>query len=109
MKILIGKVISKKMEKTAIVEVERIVAHKLYKKRYKRTKKYFVHDELETIVGQQVKFSASRPYSKLKKWKVIEVIDRQNSKGNERQALTKKLKAKRVATKVKKEGRSSGK
>src|SRR3990172_8302277 len=47
MKIFTGKVISKKMAKTATVEVERIVAHKLYKKRYKRTKKYHVHDKLE--------------------------------------------------------------
>lgn len=74
MKIFTGKVISKKMQKTATVAVERIVVHPLYKKRLKRTKKYQVHDELGVEVGQTVKFVASKPYSKLKKWKIIEVL-----------------------------------
>ncbi|MBU0998462.1 30S ribosomal protein S17 [Patescibacteria group bacterium] len=75
MKIIIGKVISKKMQKTATVLVERMVVHPMYKKRYKKVKKYQVHDEIDVKVGKKVKFVASKPYSKTKKWKIIEVID----------------------------------
>lgn len=71
MKILKGKVISKKMEKTATVLVERVVVHPVYGKRVKRTKKYHVHDEVGTKVGQSVGFVACKPYSKLKKWKIV--------------------------------------
>ncbi len=71
MKIFIGKVISTKMDKTAVVAVERIIAHPVYLKRYKRTKKYLVHHEHEVKEGQRVKFCACKPYSKLKKWKII--------------------------------------
>ncbi|KKQ51951.1 30S ribosomal protein S17 [Candidatus Woesebacteria bacterium RIFCSPHIGHO2_01_FULL_39_17] len=75
MKIFTGKVISKKMEKTATVVVERIVVHPIYRKRFKRLKKYHVHDEIGVTLGQTVKFVASRPYSKLKRWKVVEVVE----------------------------------
>lgn len=71
MKIFTGKVISNKMQKTATVAVERVVVHPLYKKRLKKIEKYHVHDETGVKVGQQVKFAASKPYSKLKKWKII--------------------------------------
>lgn len=74
MKIFIGKVVSTKMEKTATVVVNRIVVHPIYKKRFKRTKKYHVHDEIGVKVGDTVHFVASRPVSKLKKWKIIEVV-----------------------------------
>lgn len=74
MKIFIGEVISKKMDKTATVVVERVVVHPLYLKRYKRTKKYHVQDELGTKVGDKVKFSDSKPYSKLKRWKIVEIV-----------------------------------
>lgn len=72
MKIFTGKVISTKMDKTATVLVERVVVHPLYKKRFKRSKKYHVHDELGTAIGQTVNFVACKPISKLKKWKIIE-------------------------------------
>ena len=75
MKIFTGRVIGKKMDKTATVAVERIVVHPVYKKRFKRIKKYHVHDEEGTKVGQKVKFIASKPYSKLKRWKILEIID----------------------------------
>ena len=75
MKIIIGKVISKKMQKTATVLVERMVIHPLYKKRYKKVRKFQVHDEIGVEVGKKVKFVASKPYSKTKKWKIIEVVD----------------------------------
>ncbi|MCH7729925.1 30S ribosomal protein S17 [Patescibacteria group bacterium] len=74
MKVFIGKVVSKKMDKTATVMVERVVVHPIYLKRYKRTKKYQIHDELGTNVGDKVKFSASKPYSKLKRWKIVEIV-----------------------------------
>ena len=74
MKIFTGQVISKKMDKTATVTVERVVKHSVYKKRYKRIKKYHVHDEFSTSVGQVVKFVACKPYSKMKKWKIVEVV-----------------------------------
>ena len=80
MKIFRGKVISKKMDKTATVAVERIVVHPLYKKRFRRTKKFHVHDDRGVKVGDEVKFVASKPYSKLKKWKITEVLIGQKEK-----------------------------
>ena len=71
MKALKGKVISLKMNKTATVEVERIVAHPVYLKRYKRTKKYQVHAEQEPKVGQVVSFIPCKPISKTKKWIIV--------------------------------------
>jgi small subunit ribosomal protein S17 len=90
MKIFIGKVTAKTMMKTATVVVSRDVQHPLYGKRMKRTKKYSVHDEIDVKVGDMVRFVGSRPYSKTKRWKLIEVIGE-------------KQKAKPVAKKTKKE------
>ena len=81
MKIFIGKVIGTKMDKTAVVSVERIVIHPLYKKRFKRDRKYQVHDELGVKVNDVVTFAASKPYSKTKKWKLIEVVKDKKEKG----------------------------
>jgi small subunit ribosomal protein S17 len=80
MKIFTGKVISVKMPKTASVVVERVVAHPVYKKRFKRTKKYQVHDEFGVASGQVVKFVASKPFSKTKRWKIIEVVGEKEDK-----------------------------
>ena len=77
MKIFIGKVISTRMAKTATVAVESVVVHPMYKKRFKRIKKFHVHDELGTKEGDMVKFVASKPYSKLKKWKVIKIMEKE--------------------------------
>mgnify|MGYP001610617375 CR=1 FL=1 len=71
MKVFTGKVIANKMSKTATVEVERTVVHPLYQKRYKKTRKYQVHDEAGVKVGDAVKFAACKPVSKLKKWRII--------------------------------------
>lgn len=71
MKIFIGKVIGTKTAKTAVVSVERVVVHPLYKKRFKRDRKYQVHDELGVKVNDVVRFTASKPYSKTKKWKIL--------------------------------------
>lgn len=79
MKIFTGKVISKKMEKTATVVVERIFTHPIYKKRIRRAKKYHVHDELGVKVNQIVQFVDSKPYSKTKKWKVFKIVSADNA------------------------------
>ena len=71
MKIFTGKVIATKTAKTATVAVERVIIHPLYKKRMRRDTKYQVHDEKGVKVGDTVKFTASRPYSKTKKWRII--------------------------------------
>ena len=76
MKIFTGEVTSTKMNKTATVAVKRVVIHPVYKKRFIRTKRYHVHDEFGVKVGDEVKFIASKPYSKKKKWKVVEVVDK---------------------------------
>ncbi|KKU12308.1 MAG: 30S ribosomal protein S17 [Candidatus Woesebacteria bacterium GW2011_GWA1_45_8] len=74
MKIFLGKVISVRGLKTATVSVERTVTHPVYLKRFKRAKKYHVHDEIGVKLGDTVKFATSAPISKLKKWKIIEVV-----------------------------------
>ena len=74
MKIFTGRVVKTKMAKTATVEVVRFMSHPIYSKRIKRTRLYHVHDELSARVGDTVRFAASKPYSKLKKWKVVEIV-----------------------------------
>ena len=56
--------------------VETVFVHPTYKKRIKKMKKFQTHDELGANVGQTVRFVASRPYSKTKKWKVIEIVSK---------------------------------
>jgi small subunit ribosomal protein S17 len=95
MKIFTGKVISTKMTNTATVAVERVVVHPVYKKRFKRVKKYHLHDEIGAKVGQTVKFVASKPYSKLKKWKLLEIIEKkvqEEKKGGKLKTKSKKTK-----------------
>jgi small subunit ribosomal protein S17 len=74
MKTFTGKVIAKKMLKTATVAVERVVTHPVYGKKFRRVKKYHVHDEMETQVGDTVWFVPSRPYSRIKKWKIVKIL-----------------------------------
>lgn len=73
MKIFKGKVISKKMLNTATVSVNSTFVHRLYGKRYMKSKKYQVHDEHSSKVGDVVSFVACKPYSKMKKWKILKV------------------------------------
>lgn len=71
-----GTVISTKMDKTAIVKTERKVSHPLYGKFMKRSTKYYVHDENnECSVGDTVKIKECRPYSKMKTWTLIKVLN----------------------------------
>ena len=67
-----GTIVSDKMEKTVVVEVERVKEHPRYKKRYKEHKKYKAHDEKgEYKMGDKVIIEECRPLSKDKKWRVI--------------------------------------
>ncbi len=76
-KVRIGVVVSDKMDKTRVVLVERIVQHPRYKKYVRRRKKFYAHDEHnETRVGDVVKIMETRPLSKLKRWRIVEVIRR---------------------------------
>ncbi len=73
----IGVVVKNKMEKSAIVSIERKVAHPLYKKYYKKTTKLVVHDEKnECNVGDVIKIMEVRPLSKRKKWRLVEIIEK---------------------------------
>ena len=68
-----GKVVSDKMEKTIVVEVERVKKHPKYEKRYKSHKKYKVHDEKnEFKVGDEVVIEETRPMSRGKRWKIVD-------------------------------------
>lgn len=70
-----GRVLSTKMDKTIVVSVERRVPHKLYGKVIRRSKKYYVHDERnEAVEGDFVRIKETRPLSKLKSWRLVEVI-----------------------------------
>ena len=84
MKIFKGKVVATKMAKTATVVVERILVHPIYKKRFKRVRKFQVHDELGVKIGDKVSFVTTRPVSKLKKWKIIEVLGEKKAKTKEK-------------------------
>lgn len=70
-----GKVVSNKMQKGIVVAVERRVAHPLYKKYYKRTTKFYAHDEKnEAGIGDTVLIMETRPISKLKRWRLVEIV-----------------------------------
>jgi len=73
----IGLVIGNKMDKSILVAIERKVAHKLYKKYFKKTTKLMAHDEKnECGVGDLVKLMETRPLSKRKKWRLVEIIEK---------------------------------
>jgi small subunit ribosomal protein S17 len=72
----VGRVVSNKMNKTVIVAVERRVAHPLYGKQVTRTKKYYAHDEQNAArEGDTVRIMETRPLSKLKRWRVVEILE----------------------------------
>jgi small subunit ribosomal protein S17 len=76
-RLVTGRVVSDKMDKTITVLVERKVAHPIYKKYMKRSTKLHVHDETnECNIGDVVTVTSSRPLSKTKSWNLVEVIDR---------------------------------
>ena len=76
-KTMVGKVISNKMDKTIVVAVEKNVRHKVYGKFVKKTYKLKAHDEKnECNVGDRVKVMETRPLSKDKRWRLVEVVEK---------------------------------
>jgi small subunit ribosomal protein S17 len=74
---IIGRVVSTSMHKTIVVEVKRTRAHSFYRRVISHTKKFYAHDEQNTArVGDFVKLEETRPLSKLKRWRLKEVVSR---------------------------------
>ncbi len=72
-----GTVVSDKMDKTVVVSVERRTTHPLYRKIITRSERYHVHDESNDLkVGDRVRIVETRPLSKTKRWRVLDVIER---------------------------------
>ncbi|MDD2352146.1 MAG: 30S ribosomal protein S17 [Atribacterota bacterium] len=73
----IGNVVSNAMEKSVVVQVTYLVAHKLYKKRIRKSSKFMAHDEKNICeVGDKVKIVSTKPLSKRKRWEVAEIIQK---------------------------------
>ena len=73
----LGRVVSNKMEKTVVVAVESRFQHPVYKRVVRRTKRYKAHDEQNTCqVGDIVRIRETRPISKHKRWRLVEVVQR---------------------------------
>ncbi|MBI4698181.1 MAG: 30S ribosomal protein S17 [Nitrospirae bacterium] len=78
-KIHTGKVVSDKMDKTVVVVVERLTQHPLYRKTIKKVAKFKAHDEENKCkTGDMVSIVESRPLSKDKRWRVLEIVDKEN-------------------------------
>lgn len=74
---LVGTVLSNKMDKTATVQVERLVMHPVYRKYIRRRARFAAHDERnECGIGDRVMISESRPLSKTKRWRVSRIIEK---------------------------------
>jgi small subunit ribosomal protein S17 len=72
-----GTVVSDLMDKTVVVQVERLVRHRLYKKVIRRTARCKAHDaENECSVGDRVRIMETRPLSKTKRWRVVSVLEK---------------------------------
>jgi len=73
----IGRVVSNKMDKTIVVVVETLKKHRIYKRTFKQTKRFQAHDEENTCqVGDMVRIEESRPLSKMKRWRLVEIVKR---------------------------------
>ena len=73
----IGMVVSNKMEKTITIAIERKVSHPIYKKYFKKTTKLMAHDEKsECNLGDKVKVMETRPLSKNKRWRLVEIVEK---------------------------------
>ncbi len=76
-KVRVGKVVSNKMDKTIVVAIETRITHKFYGKTMKRTTKLKAHDEENTCqIGDRVRVMETRPLSKEKNWRLVEIIER---------------------------------
>lgn len=75
--IKIGRVVSDKMDKTVVVAVDYLKPHPLYRKIIRKTNKFHAHDEENTCkMGDTVRIEESRPLSKTKRWRVVEIMQR---------------------------------
>lgn len=75
-KTMVGIVVSDKMDKTVVIAIENYEQHPVYKKIVKRTKKYKAHDEENACkVGDKVKIMETRPLSKEKNWRVVQILE----------------------------------
>ena len=73
----IGRVVSNKMNKTIVVVVETLKKHRIYKRTYRQSKRFYAHDEENTCqIGDTVRIEESRPLSKTKRWMLIEIVKR---------------------------------
>ena len=80
-KVMVGTVLSNKMDKTVVVAVETSVSHKIYGKTVKRTYKLKAHDEENACqIGDRVKVMETRPLSKDKRWRVVEILEKADIK-----------------------------
>ena len=76
-KIRTGRVVSDKMDKTIVVAVETLVRHPLYQRTIRKTRKFKAHDEQNTCrIGDKVRIMETRPLSRDKRWRVVEVLER---------------------------------
>ena len=76
-KVRSGVVVSDKMDKTVVVSVETFAPHKLYNRRVKQTRRFKAHDEENTCgIGDKVRIMETRPLSKDKRWRVVEIIEK---------------------------------
>jgi small subunit ribosomal protein S17 len=76
-KVRTGTVVSDKMDKTVTVLIERKIQHPIYKKYYRKSKKFLVHDESNTCgIGDVVTIMETRPISKTKRWRVVEILEK---------------------------------
>jgi len=76
-KVRIGRVVSNRMQKTTVVAVERLLRHPVYQKTIKKTSKLYVQDEKnECQIGDLVKVIETRPLSRLKRWRVLEILEK---------------------------------
>lgn len=75
-KVRTGVVVSDKMDKTVLVQLTRRFAHPLYGKRITRTKRVKAHDEKGARTGDRVRIMETRPLSKTKRWRVVEIVTR---------------------------------
>ena len=71
----VGRVVSEKMDKTVVVAVDYLRPHPIYRKTVRKTNKFYAHDENnECKLGDTVRIEETRPLSKLKRWRVIEIV-----------------------------------
>ena len=73
----IGIVLQRKQDKTAVVSLEKFQTHELYKKRIRKTKKVYAHDEKNSaLAGDTVLITETRPLSKTKRWRIVKILER---------------------------------